>query len=158
MSHHFPILLQLNLGALPETKMKMSKSQRKPAWSKASDEHLQTYTHSLQRKLCETEIPRSIVECCDLKCNDERHRHDRDNLLLDILCSMVEESYSCIPVGGGGRTGQGRTTRGQIPGWTEEVEPLRRESIYWHRVWMKNGRPSDGFIHEVMAKKRAQYH
>ena len=41
-----------------------------------------------------------------------------------------------------------------ITGWTEEVEPFRRESMYWHRVWLGAGRPSNGWLHDTMVKKR----
>ena len=33
--------------------------------------------------------------------------------------------------------------------------------MYWHRVWLKEGRPSQGWLHSTMVKKvkkRAQYH
>ena len=40
MSRHSPILLQLNLGSLPQRKKKVVKVPKKPAWSKASVENI----------------------------------------------------------------------------------------------------------------------
>ena len=61
----------------------------------------------------------------------------------------------------GGRCGAsagGRGARGGLPGWSEEVEPFRQQSIYWHNVWLREGRPSHGWLHETMVKRRTQYH
>ena len=30
--------------------------------------------------------------------------------------------------------------------------------MYWHRVWLGEGRPSSGWLHDTMVKKRTQYH
>ena len=79
--------------------------------------------------------------------------------MLDILLSMVETSNTSIPLCGGRRVGStAKSGCKAIPGWTEEVEPFRMESMYWHRVWLAEGRPSHGWLHATMVKKRTQYH
>ena len=45
-----------------------------------------------------------------------------------------------------------------IPGWNEEVEPFRTESMYWYRVWLKEGCPNQSWLHSTMVKKRTIYH
>ena len=32
------------------------------------------------------------------------------------------------------------------------------ESRYWHRVWQREGRPNNGWLHSTIVKKRAEYH
>ena len=44
-----------------------------------------------------------------------------------------------------------------MPGWKEEVEQFRSESVFWHSVWRSAGRPNNG-LHEVMKKTRYRYH
>ena len=51
-----------------------------------------------------------------------------------------------------------RTQRAGILGWTEEVRPFQQESKYWHGVWMSEGRPSTGWLHDTMVRKRTLYH
>ena len=60
---------------------------------------------------------------------------ERDALVLDVLCSIVETSYSCLPLTGktggtGTGSGPGRRDRDRdiIPGWSTEVEPFCKES------------------------------
>ena len=98
------------------------------------------------------------LNCDNPSCEDGSHSSDCDSLLLDVLCSMVETCYTTIPLSGGGKVGRGRTARGGLPGWGEEVRPHQQESIHWHRVWIREGRPSTGPIHDMMVRTRTQYH
>ena len=78
--------------------------------------------------------------------------------MLDILLSIVETSHTSLPLCGGRRVGRSASGCKALPGWTEEVEPFRKESMYWHRVWLAEGRPSHGWLHDTMVKKRLHYH
>ena len=87
------------------------------------------------------------------------HCHERDELVMEILDSMVKSSHSTLPHQGGrwvgGRNGkQGKS----VPNWVDEVEPYRKASLYWGDVWRKEGRPSVGWLHDTYVKKRSQYH
>ena len=60
----------------------------------------------------------------------------------------------------GGRPASGtesRGSRGGLPGWNEEVEPYRQESMYWHNMWLREGRPNQGWLHGTMVRKRTLY-
>ena len=157
MSRHSPIFVKLKLGALPVRKSVASAAPRRPAWSRASQEDTSAYTESLQVRLQGLTVQDSVL-CQDPCCEDKSHSADCDSLLLDVLCSMVEASYTTIPLSGGGKAGQGRTARGGVPGWGEEVRPYQLESVYWHRVWIREGRPSTGPVHDTMVRARTQYH
>ena len=54
--------------------------------------------------------------------------------------------------------GHGITGCRAVPGWAEQVESFRKESMYWHKVWMSQGRPSQGWLYDTMVKRRTQYH
>ena len=64
MSRHSPIWISLDLGSLPARKPTKSKSERKPAWSKATPEDIKCYTTELKTKLGTLSVPSS------LSCND----------------------------------------------------------------------------------------
>ena len=98
------------------------------------------------------------VLCEDPCCEDSSHSADCDSLLLDVLCAVVESSYATIPLSGGGKGGQCRTARGGLPGWQEEVRPYQVDSVHWHRVWLREGRPSTGPLHDTMVRSRTLYH
>ena len=45
-----------------------------------------------------------------------------------------------------------------MPGWSEQVRPLREKSLFWHRIWIECGRPKTGAVAESMRRTRAAYH
>ena len=129
-----------------------SSAPRRPAWSRASDQDTDVYCEALKERLQDLTVKDSL-HCDNPSCDDESHSSDCDSLLLDVLCSMVETCYTTIPLSGGGKAGPGRTARGGLPGWGEEVRPYQQESIHWHRVWIREGRPSTGPIHDTMVRQ-----
>ena len=155
-SRHSPIILKLNLGNLPVRSEIKSKKIRRPAWSRVTQQEAAKYTEALDSRLQALHLPASM-KCSDPCCKDSTHSEERDSFVLDILCQLVECSHTVLPLTGGRDRGGG--TRGNpIPGWKEEAEPQRERSIYWHNVWMKEGRPSQGWLHDTMVKTRTQFH
>ena len=45
-----------------------------------------------------------------------------------------------------------------IPGWDDHVEPYRKTSMFWHRLWLDNDRPSHGIVADIMRRTRCEYH
>jgi hypothetical protein len=45
-----------------------------------------------------------------------------------------------------------------VPGWTEYVAPCREKSLFWHHIWIDNGRPKTGIIANIMRAIRAANH
>ena len=33
--------------------------------------------------------------------------------------------------------------------WKDHAEPVRDEAICWHRLWVDNGRPSNGYVADI---------
>ena len=130
---------------------------RRPAWSKATEENVLNFTMDMQARMTDLSPPESL-HCQNPHCQDAEHSEQRDSFMLDILCNLVESSYTTIPMTGGRQCpgGTGRGSRGGLPGWQEEVEPFRQESIYWHNVWLREGRPSNDWLHKTMVLKSTQ--
>ena len=143
--------MRLRLGVLPVKNKKSTWVPRKPSWTKACPEQVTKYTRDLESKLCNLSVPLMALSCEDPHCTDRGHSEQRDSLMLDILLSLVECTYTSLPLsgggGGGGHGGKGRAS--PVPGW-ETVEPFRREAQYWHLVWLKEKRPNSGWLHDTM--------
>ena len=71
-----------------------------PAWEKATGEEIHNYTAALHNRLMEMKSPASLVHCEDTNCEDVSHDTERDGVVLDVLCAIVETSYSCLPLTG----------------------------------------------------------
>ena len=102
-------------------------------------------------------IPDSI-HCNDLHCTDPTHKEDRDALVLDLLTSTIEASFETIPLTNGRRDNIIHKGRKHIPGWQEQVEPFRQDSLFWHSVWISSGKPRSGQLYNVMCWSRNKYH
>ena len=158
LSVHSPIWVKLRVGALPLRQKVQPSTSKKPSWSKASQDQEENFTVTLQTKLQSIQVP-AHLHCLDVHCSDKTHLQEADSMVLDILCAIVETSYTTLPLYGGPGGGRGR--RGfptAFPGWSEAVKPYQAEARYWHDVWVSEGCPRGNWLHSLMVKKRAQYH
>ena len=158
-SRHSPIMLKLNVENVLRKDLPKIRRPKRPAWYKATEENINEYTSILNDKLGEFDFPESL-ECRDVHCQDHKHSEDRDKLVLDILCTMIETSYECVPLSSNPKPANPKSScpvQEKIPGWKNNIEPLRQDSLFWHSVWVSSGRPP-GSLQSVMAWSRRKYH
>ena len=158
LSRHSPILLSLRLGELPRRQAAAQPPPpRMPAWGRATEEEVASYTAALHQRLQAVQCPGSLVHCRDPLCTDPSHTQARDDMVLEIILSMVECSYtSGLPLTG--RAGRGgRRHQEIIPGWSSEVEPFRQRSSYCYRAWLAGGKPSHGRLHQDKLVAHVQF-
>ena len=109
-------------------------------------------------KLSSFTLPVSLF-CSDPKCQDFNHSADRDSLMLDIISSIIETSYECIPVSGKKQTVKPDCHLDKcIPGGKYHIQPYKDEANFWHAVWLSADRPNTGVLKELMNKTRNKYH
>ena len=46
----------------------------------------------------------------------------------------------------------------KVPGWNQFVKSCFRDSLFWHDIWVQNGRPEQGVVAEVRRNARRKYH
>ena len=159
-SRHSPIILKLNIAGIPVKSQVQHSPPRKPDWYKATEQDIKNYTMELHNRLSSLNAPHCL-HCTDILCELSEHSEERDSHVLDILTALIETSHSSIPLSGGKHfvsdPKNSCLITEAVPGWKEEVEPIRQESLFWHSVWQSAGRPVNG-LHEVMKKTRYRYH
>ena len=153
LSRHSPVMVKLNLGAIP-AKRKEKPRPRRPDWYKATSEDINEYTNILDNQLKNLMYPESIF-CSDVHCEDQEHCQDRDSHVLDILTSMIESSHVAIPLT---KKVRSKESKPSIPGWKQQVEPFRQDSLFWHSVWLSADKPNTGHIYKLMCWSRNKYH
>ena len=159
LSRHSPIMMRLKLPANP-TKPLQPETPRmsRPAWYKATMEDKHQYTTTLDLRLKDINVPGSI-HCTDVSCQCPEHTRERDMHVIDILCTVIETSHSCIPLSPKGKSGQKHQhMRQPLPGWKENVAPKKKDSLFWHSIWISAGRPSSGSLYQLMCYVRSKYH
>ena len=157
-SRHSPIMVKLNLGSIPLKQQTTTRTSKRPAWYKASQEDIMSYTEELDCRIEDISVHKS-VHCLDTSCTDKSHSSERDSLVLDVLFNIIEVSHAHIPMVGGRSIKTGSKDKpGSIPGWKEEVEPFEDSARFWHAVWRSAGRPNTGVLHSIMARTRNSFH
>ena len=74
----------------------------------------------------------------DVHCTSTEHRNELDLLCSCIIESCVASGLHCFPL----TMSSGR----DILGWTEQVEPERDQSLFWHGMWCELGKPNQGIV------------
>jgi hypothetical protein len=64
-----------------------------------------------------------------------------------IVDSCVSADRTAIP----------SPARRVVAGWKELVSPHKETAIFWHKLWVSNGRPRIGWIADVRHKIRRNY-
>ena len=76
--------------------------------------------------------------CDNPKCTEDFHMNEIDNNVLDVVMSIVESSYHCIPIFGKDERIQS-SKRNMMP-YYNEVKLFKTDTIYCHDQWVKEGR------------------
>ena len=76
-------------------------------------------------------------------------------MVLDILLSIVETSYTTLPLTG--TINRNNVTHKYLPGWNKEVSELQQKSRYSYRVWIANGKPNQGPIHHEKLRSQSVF-
>ena len=82
----------------------------------------------------------------------------RDEFLLNILCTLIETSYECVPLSSKKYPKKVGKSLQLIPKWDYVIKPLKEDLLFWHSVWLSAGRPSQGVLHQFLCSVRAKYH
>ena len=155
LSRHSPIMIRLALPAIQARPPRPAAPKtRRPAWYKSTEEQRAKYTSMLDIKLQALSIP--VLECKDVHCECLNHSIERDNLVIDILSSIIETSYVYIPLTGSSKSRPPSVH--PLPGWNEHVAPYKKDSLFWHSVWVSAGRPASGSLYQVMSHARNKYY
>jgi len=147
-SDHEPLCIMLELRVM-RLKYSNVKHMPQPAWTKASDENISAYQSMLRTRLNDIVIPNDVLLCMDRTCCNRDHLDSLNTYASLITDACVSSANLTIP------STRQRGSRGNIPGWSEFVAPLRDKSIFWHNIY---SRPRDGIVANIMRTTTARYH
>ena len=128
---------------------------------KATEGKTDEYAAVLAEKLDQLDKPASL-RCTNVHCDHPDRGEERYSHVLDIMCSVIETSYECIPLTSKLKQKTDPSSNcpvtQSLPGWKENVLPLREDSLFWHSVWISAGKPQKGQLHSIMSWSRNKYH
>jgi len=150
-SDHDPIcmVLYINVALLIDVKRAYTPQ---PSWNKANINDIENYKSLLRLKLAEIKVPTAAICCSDYCCKNNDHFESINLYVSQLADACLQSAEKTIPFT------RRRGERGCIPGWTEQIAPLRDKSMFWHRMWNDCGRPHNGIVADIMRRTRLQYH
>ena len=119
------------------------------SWNKALSRDKDRYRELVDSKLRSIDIPYDAILCTDNFClMHKSHISQFHDNIIDVL---VLASHESIPY-------SSSKLSKIVPGWNEYVNRYFESALFWHYIWIENGRPGDGILTELRRKTRAQYH
>ena len=100
----------------------------------------------MDEKLISIKLSNDTYNCDDIHCKSIQHCQDIDYLCRSINNYCLDASVLAIPFV--------RSGNGDIPGWTEQVNPELDKAKFWHWMWQEAGKSQSGAVYEVMKRKK----
>ena len=151
-SDHLGIRCALSLGTehVEVASMPVPARPSRPDWSKATQRQLEEYGEALEEYLLNIPLPMEALECRDNLCT--AHLNDISEFHDNIVKGLSIAANLSIPIP------DRRLRKKIIPGWNDQVESKFRNALFWHKIWIQNGKPLTGVIYDIRRSTRALYH
>ena len=115
----------------------------KTQWNADTDEQISSYKSELDSLLSAFSLPPDIAKCeSDFCYHQNVISKFHDNLISSTTEAMHANISKCSDA----------KTRKVIPGWDQEMENARNNSLLWHYIWKQSNRPVSGHIYSIMKK------
>ena len=88
------------------------------------------------------------INCRNVMCNE--HSADINQLCVDITEACIKAAKLIIPC-------QNSDAGGYkiVPECNDYIEPYRKKSILWHKIWIENEKPKHGIVADIKRKTRS---
>lgn len=149
LSDHSSLHLGVDMPCSFRENPRKDNSRQDPAWDKAKVEDVDKYRQMLDMLLNEVYLPADAINCKEFLCHD--HRDDINKLHNDIIDACLTASEATIPK-------QCHANSPGVADWNDQVRECRERAIFWHNMWIDNGRPHHGVIADIRRRTRATYH
>ena len=160
LSRHSPIMISLRISDIPRKSSEHEEELRQPrrlSWDKASEQQLQDYQARLQAELSTVTVP-DTISCMNVNCTNHDHSRARDDYVVEVMSKVIEAGHMSIPLAPAPKKSSSASTRQhQLPGWKENVEPLKNDAKFWYAIWLSAGRPTSGSLHSVMVNTKVKF-
>jgi len=151
LSDHDPILLELSLD-VQYVGFAANVYTPRASWKKASNLDLFNYRLVLSQNLTNLDLDTDVLTCHNVNCKKAEHFRALAGYACGITDACLDACKNAIPCT------TVKQKSGRMAGWSEYVQPLRDKSLFWHNLWVDNGRPHSGAVADCMRRSRAAYH
>ena len=145
---HIPVSFDVRVDLLPTFSEDINDITARIKWDNASDTNVNLYYNNSNVNLGRIPLPVSTLCCGNSACEDQSHRADLKLLFNDIVKAVQSSSYHLAT---------SDRHRFNKPGWSDYVSDLYDFSRETYRIWLDNGKPRQGMIHDVYQQSRRRF-
>ena len=124
----------------------------KVAWRRLNADLLKCYIDRIDLLLDSIDIPQNSVHCTDVLRENDSPRSDIDTHCKQLIYVLLRTGNETL------RQCKSNATDFGTPLWNDEIDDIREVALFWHWLWIENGRPPLGHIADIMRRTRAKYH
>ena len=96
-SDHCPIYCIVDHLQLYKSEEKQGNFEPKPSWKRATDEQTEEFRLALVEKFKRLHIPRSAIDCSNVRCDKIEHKFMMDEYLENVLNIINSTAHECLP-------------------------------------------------------------
>ena len=149
ISDHSSLHLGLNVPCSVRSARPTESCVHDVSWEKAKEGDVGNYQRLLDEFLSEIQIPVEAINCRNYFCNTH---HDTIEVFHNsIIDACINAAKATIPK-------KNVSHSKGVADWNEQVRKHREKAIFWHTLWVENGRPHNGVIADIRRRTRAAYH
>ena len=151
-SDHVPIIGKFNIDISYNNISDNIFSINRPAWNLASEFDIESYMTLLDMYLLEIPLPLDLINCNDNMC--KYHQTAIATFHDNIINALIMASEETVP------TRRPRPKPKTVVGWNDHVKHFFKTALFWHKIWVENGRPDDddNILANIRRTTRAEYH
>ena len=149
-STHCPVILRFSIAY--KSMINESQSATDRTSHKVDAESIGCYKARIDVLIDNLNISLAKMSCTDVLCDSTAYRSDIDSLCKQLIDVLIRAGHETLPLC------KSDHEQHSVPGWGAEVEEVRDVAMFWHWLWIDNGRPRQGQVAKVMRMTRAGYH
>ena len=145
---HIPVTINIDVNLLPCLTDSNNEPVYKINWETASEVDLKYFLKLTDKEFSNIVLPVDALVCSDLECHHDHHKAMIVTLYNQIISILNDSSkHMCSKV---------NTSRNR-PGWTDYVAELYNYSRETRKLWLENGKPRQGYIHDEFIRSKAKF-
>ena len=122
------------------------------SWFRVNDDDLNRYKSEVDIELRRISFDHDVFHCTNRMCKETDHINYIAETYKEAIMCCLRSSEKYLPMNG---NKNGFKT---IPGWNDRVKIHQETSLFWHDIWIQNGKPKNGIVANIMRSTRAKYH
>ena len=147
LSDHLPVECELQVLCSTRCPIKRQRNCKIAAvrWDKSN---VSDYYCASRSELSKVAVPVHCFSCSDEVCTCNDH-HEALNRYYEDIVNALETAAN--------RTIVKLPCSALKVFWTNELDSLKQDSIFWHNIWKDAGRPGSGIIHNIKCRCKLKY-